>query len=338
MYFSSHLRTKVANKSNEQKKQTDTHWRAKEGRGNFNYRMLFNFEVDPRLPVRRPCTLTLKCWNKEPLRLTSNLLGYKEVDISSMLTEALTERRHFLKRSQLTEETFQVGNSVELEKLLDRFKNQNRERNTLREEREKDSSRERYRKSKSIVPLEGSSSSSGQSGSKGCCGGTKDLGSVLDDMTEVQEIDILQASQEYKDHNLRRFELTTNKASNRRQQNGGSPGLANIPNNGAAADAEMEGEKPVVWVTIEVLHKSLVASRPAGEGRDEPNENPVLEQPEREKIGFGNLMGSLSMLVGPKLAKKAKILLLMALVLAMLVEIIPSVGSEFIVTVSVACL
>ena len=114
--------------------------------------------------------------------------------------------------------------------------------------------------------------------------------------------------------------------------------MANIPNNGAAADAEMEGEKPVVWVTIEVLHKSLVASRPAGEGRDEPNENPVLEQPEREKIGFGNLMGSLSMLVGPKLAKKAKILLLMALVLAMLVEIIPSVGSEFIVTVRVACL
>ena len=139
MYFSSHLRTKVANKINEQKKQTDTHWRAKEGRGNFNYRMLFNFEIDPRLPVRRPCTLTLKCWNKEPLRLTSNLLGYKEVDISSMLTEALTERRHFLKRSQLTEETFQVGNSVELERLLDRFKNENRERNTLREEREKES-------------------------------------------------------------------------------------------------------------------------------------------------------------------------------------------------------
>ena len=256
----------------EQKKETDTHWRAKEGRGNFNYRMLFDFDIDPRLPVRTPCALTLKCWDKEPLRLTSNLLGYKEIDIAPLLTDALVERRNYLKRARLTDETFQVGNTVELERLLGSFKDQNREKSMLRNEREQESSRHRYRKSKAFESSESGEgpegTSSGKSSKNACCGGTNDLDSVLDGLTEEQEIDILMATQDYKDHNLRRFNLTINNGGKKRQQNGGS--------NDAPADQESpEDEKPAVWVTMEVIHKSLVESRPAGEGRKEPNENPV---------------------------------------------------------------
>ena len=308
----------------EQRKETDTHWRAKNGRGNFNYRMLFDFDIDPRLPARKPCALTLKCWNKEPLRLTSSLIGYKEIDLSPMLTAALTERKNFLKRAQMADETFQVGNTVELERLLDNFRDQNREHFEQRDEQEKESSRERYRKSKVVESADARSGKRNKSSNKGCCSGASDLGSVLDNLTEEQEIDILKATQEYKDHNLRRFELTMNNRGSKRKQN----------DDDNAEQDDSDQPSPTVWATIEVIHKSLVDARPAGEGRDEPNENPVLEQPEREKIGFGNVMGSLSMLVGPKLAKKAKMLILMVLVLAMVVGIVPAVSSEFLIGVS----
>eukprot|EP01049_Picozoa_sp_SAG25_P003735 SAG25_NODE_220_length_11624_cov_41.246508_4_plen_348_part_00 len=88
MFVSTHLNLKG---EKEQKKTTDTHWRAKDGRGNFNHRMIFAVNVEPRLPVKR-CALTLKVWDKEPLRLTNKLLGYREVNLGSLVTDALTQR------------------------------------------------------------------------------------------------------------------------------------------------------------------------------------------------------------------------------------------------------
>ena len=75
LYFSGHMLSKANKKLNEQKQETDTHWRAKEGKGEFNWRFVYDFEVDQQLPVARPCSFTLKAWDRDPIQFKSDLLG-----------------------------------------------------------------------------------------------------------------------------------------------------------------------------------------------------------------------------------------------------------------------
>jgi hypothetical protein len=319
MFCSAQLRTAEGGRIHEESKETDTHWRATGGRGEFNYRMKFDFQLDPRLPVQQPCSLTLKVWDKEPLRFTKQLLGYKELNISSMLTDCLRERLDFLRRVHKIEDQRKVGNVQELQRLLERYKHQNKEAENNCKRRDEESSRERYTKLKK-PDLGGDVDAGTQDESSGCkdlcCGcsccpnNAGDLSTILDPLTEEKtEIDLLHATHEYRRHNLRCLHLQMQDDSSDKTKS--------------------RSGKPTVWATLEVMHMSVAEERPCGDSRDEPNEHPVLEEPEREKIGFGNMIGSLSTLVGPKLARRAKMLLLVIVLLFTLVEIVPKVSSEF---------
>ena len=54
---------------------------------------------------------------------------------------------------------------------------------------------------------------------------------------------------------------------------------------------------------FELLPKALAEERPVGKGRDEPNQFPALEEPEREKFSL-NPFTTLATLVGPAFAAK----------------------------------
>ena len=326
MSFSAHMRTTGGGNVHEVKKETDTHWRAKEGRANFNHRMVFDFEVDARLPVQQPSLLTLKCWDKEPLRLTNKLIGYKEINISDLLEKALQERLDFMKRRQIIDEQVEIGNVQELQRLLNRFKDQNA---TADEERDDQDKADKIKRSKlatgikapvdeddeyaeeDMLATDTDSSDDGKMCAL-CCGAkTKNLASVIGQLNEDQtEVDVLQATHEYRKNNVRCFHLN--------MMSDAQPG------------ADMPRPRGTVWASIELMHKSLADERKAGDGRSEPNEHPILEEPVREKIGIRNVMGSLSVLVGAKNVKLAKLLIGVMLLVMVAMEIVPQVTSAFV--------
>ena len=319
MSFSAHMRTTEGGNVHEVKKETDTHWRAKDGRGNFNHRMVFDFEVDARLPVKQPCLLTLKCWDKEPLRLTNKLLGYKEVNISGILESALEERLTFMKQRQRIDEHIDVGNLQDMQNLLVRFKEQNARADQERDDKDNAA---RLRRSELVSgnsnhaeeedeeteeEMVAESSSCGAGVCKSCSGTSQNLASAVGQLNEdATAIDVLHATHEYRKNNVRCLHLDL------------------------MGDTQAGTDIPMVWATVELMHKSLADERKAGDGRGKPNENPILEEPEREKIGIRNIMGSLSVLVGAKNVKLAKLLIGVVLVVVIAMEIIPQVTSAFV--------
>jgi hypothetical protein len=130
LYFSGHLRT-IANKQVREhpEQRTDTHWRAKGGKGEFNYRMLFDFEVDPQLPVKRPCSFTLKAWDKDVLK-SDDLLGFKEIELDDMLQQAMRDAIESKKRQQVVEDLTSNGRLGEMESTINKFQEENRWRET----------------------------------------------------------------------------------------------------------------------------------------------------------------------------------------------------------------
>ena len=327
MSFSAHLRTTEGGNVHEVKKETDTHWRAKDGRGNFNHRMVFDLDVDARLPVKQPCLLTLKCWDKEPLRLTNKLLGYKEINISAILESALEQRLEFMKRRQRIDEHVEVGNVQELQNLLDRLKDQNAKDDEDRDSKDmgqklkraelahgnSDQAKDDDDDIDAMEPVEEvTNADSSGGGCNSCssilCGSTgKNFASAIDQMNESDqtEIDVLQSTHEYRKNHVRCFHL-------------------NLMN-----EIQEGPETPMVWASIELMHKSLADERKTGDGRGDPNEHPILEEPEREKIGIRNVMGSLSVLVGAKNVKLAKLLIGVMLLVVIAMETIPQITSAF---------
>lgn len=96
-----------------------------------------------------------------------------------------------------------------------------------------------------------------------------------------------------------------------------------------------------VWVTVELLHKSIADAQPAGTGREMPNCNPILEEPERETISITNrkctcnppgvcgswtasdrlyvtaALATLSLFVGPARLRRARMIVVLVLLLAL---------------------
>mmetsp|Transcript_22852 Transcript_22852/g.74422 ORF Transcript_22852/g.74422 Transcript_22852/m.74422 type:complete len:1705 (+) Transcript_22852:146-5260(+) len=73
---------------------------------------------------------------------------------------------------------------------------------------------------------------------------------------------------------------------------------------------DLKGE---VEISLSILHKTGAEKRPVGEGQDEPNRDPKLDEPERQKLDLMNPMASLAMIVGP--ARLRQILILGGIVL-----------------------
>ena len=83
------------------------HWRAKGGVGEFNYRFVYDFAVDQRLPIKQPCLFSLKAWDKDPLTFKSDFLGQRELNLSELVEGAMLQiqdqQKHDEKVQQLLE-------------------------------------------------------------------------------------------------------------------------------------------------------------------------------------------------------------------------------------------
>ena len=85
MFFSAQLTTTGPDngKPDKVEQETDVHWRSKHGKGSFNWRMVF----DVQLPTsdHSPDKLSIKCYDKDPLTFSNDLIGYTEIPVGKEL-------------------------------------------------------------------------------------------------------------------------------------------------------------------------------------------------------------------------------------------------------------
>ena len=81
-------------------------------------------------------------------------------------------------------------------------------------------------------------------------------------------------------------------------------------------------------VSVELLTTSAAKQRPVGKGRKEPNDHPLLEDPDRETLSLFHPFKALKFFVGPARVRKAGILAVMALALTLFWSMIPQILSE----------
>ena len=301
LYFTGHLRTKLNKKVRDQEQKTDVHWRAKDGKGEFNYRLVYDFEVDPQLPVKRPCTFTLKAWDKDPTLFKSDFLGSKEVHLDKIMDEAMVDAMESKKRRRRIEELTNGGRVGEMEYALQRYKEKN-----LKKQKKRHTQKLKEREKRRLHNQERSGLIDGLEKKERRCLNFFDCNVVdleqglldgpADNVNDSSDASELYATENYKWENERRWVLR-----DRGEQTG------------------------VVWVTVELLHSSAAQQRKAGKGRGEPNENPVLEEPEREKLSIFHPLSALKFFVGPARMNRAKTIATMALALGVFWAMVPTI-------------
>ena len=290
LYVSGHLRTKARKILNEQKQETDTHWRAKGGAGNFNWRFVFDFEVDQQLPVQHPCSFTLKAWDRDPLQFKSDFLGQKEVPIADIVEDGLRQLREKKRLKMKVDSLLDNGRTDEmlLEMQSHRRANEGRKRQLSSK---KQLARE-HRCSKDSADAGGTDH---DEASESCltklCNPVRTLWRETH-LPHNQGYDVRgeeDRAYQYKWQNVRKWELE-----------------------------DLEGQTTgTVWVSVELLHKSIADAQPAGKGRESPNAHPVLEEPLRETISLANPLATLRFFVGPARLRKARMIVVLLLVVAL---------------------
>ena len=150
LYFSGHLRTTAKQQVCEQEQRTDTHWRAKGGKGEFNYRLVFDFEIDPQLPVKRPCSFTLKAWDKDAFK--SDLLGFKEIQLDDLVHQAMRDAMEMKKRQQVVDDMMMHGRLSEMEETLNKFQEETRRRKKLDQKASEKAKRQRVKEDENSQP------------------------------------------------------------------------------------------------------------------------------------------------------------------------------------------
>lgn len=85
-------------------KETDTHWRAKGGKGSFNWRMKFQVELGPRCRATKFPYLTLQMWDRDILKW-NDCIAECMLDLGTYFRRAYKKKNQVLKmfESQLTE-------------------------------------------------------------------------------------------------------------------------------------------------------------------------------------------------------------------------------------------
>ena len=95
--------------------ETDIHWVAREGIGNFNYRI--KFDID--LPLADPARIAIKCWDKDALTFSSDLIGFQEFNANKILfKEGLDNWHEHLERMKILDELSEDEIDHELSKIM----------------------------------------------------------------------------------------------------------------------------------------------------------------------------------------------------------------------------
>ena len=69
--------------ADDDKQETDTHYRNTNGKPSFNYRILFNVET----PTTKPFTLTMQAWDRDLLK-SNDLICQWQLDITSIIRDS----------------------------------------------------------------------------------------------------------------------------------------------------------------------------------------------------------------------------------------------------------
>lgn len=95
--------------------ETDIHWVARKGIGNFNYRI--KFDID--LPATDPARIAIKCWDKDALTFSSDLIGFQEFNANKILfKEGLDNWHQHLDRMKILDELTETEIDHELSKIM----------------------------------------------------------------------------------------------------------------------------------------------------------------------------------------------------------------------------
>ena len=198
----------------EQKQETDVHWRAKEGKGEFNYRLVYDFAVDPQVPVKRPCSFTMKAWDKDPTQFKSTLLGFYEVDLANLMDAAMKDALQHRERQQRVEALTKTGRIGEMEDCLRQFEKENREHRKNKLAKLAKETQKSKPKSSGFSKIMGSVRQGVVD--KGCftsfqkkADGLLDFGDTESDGDTGETPDELFGSAKYKSQNMREWELRT---------------------------------------------------------------------------------------------------------------------------------
>lgn len=231
--------------------------------------MVFDFKVDPVLPVQRPCTFTLKAWDKDPLSMKSNLLGFNDVHLDDLIDDAMRDAIQMKKRKQHIDELMADGQLSEMEECLRVYEVENEDQEAKRQRAQERAKETRVAKSAytnfSVTNKAGSGCD--------CCYSLfqKKAGSLLDEslLDESSDGGALTGTVKYRTKSEHRWTLHN-------------------------LHGDFAGK---VGVSVELLQADAAAERPCGKGRSAPNEHPVLEDPERETISVFKPLGALRFLV-----------------------------------------
>ena len=276
------------------------HWRAKSGVGEFNYRFVYDFAVDQRLPIKRPCLFSLKAWDKDPLTFKSDFLGQRELNLSELVEGAMLQIQDQQKHDEKVQQLLEAGRMDEMLLEVQKYRTEKRQKRAEAEASILHWAKVRVDKELKVKsdPDEEGEQQEDKSESRGCmtvlrdCFGQSRM--ALARTTQRVRVNTYGGSAEdrgtkYKWDHARQWKLR-----------------------------DIEGtDSGTVWVSVELLHQSISKNQPVGKGRDAPNDHPVLEEPERERLSLTSPLGALRYFVGPARLKVARVIVVGAFLLLM---------------------
>jgi hypothetical protein len=117
MFVTAHLNSTddETGRPKEDVQSTDVHWRVHDGKGLFNYRMMFDVTLPQPAKAARPASLAIKAFDRDPLTFSSDLIGRVELNLDRLLFQpGLRKWRRFL----ATEKDIEAMSSEELRRQL----------------------------------------------------------------------------------------------------------------------------------------------------------------------------------------------------------------------------
>ena len=287
--------------------ETDTHWKAPKGQGEFNWR----FKYSVTLPLAEPTKLTLKCWDKDVLG-PSDLIGSCVLDLNNLEPPGLSKKKRKKKKGGEASKTIKV--TALLKKGLKAYRDYKSYSSAVESMAEPE-----LRAGLAQVRVK----QPGQ-GRKGAAGKGRKL--PVPEGASVVELRAMLLQYSPKNQ-------LSSTAVRWPQTNSGAAGLVDslkglcgCCGGGGGSDDGSEQEKPPVrWVilrapgggveeedeprgelelAVELLPAELAAKRPAGDGRATPNQHPTLAEPDRMSLlALASPLGMLKSLVGPGAVK-----------------------------------
>ena len=279
----------------EDTQETDTHWRATDGKGSFAWRLVFKLN----LPMKPRAKLTIKAWDRDPLEFKSDLIGRAEIDLNSTMRDGQATSlglfdeglRKYHQHVRFNSRVLEMSGSEQLKAELRTrgvpFDSGENDFEKLREllldfEGGLPATAARYPKEKTESQY-----------STGVREGKRAL--TADEEAQLQGGRSAITSEESLYHPNRRGQLMGK-----------------------------------VRIEMELLPITLAERRPAGMGRDEPNQFPKLEEPVREEFHWTKPFALMRTLLGPKYYAQFRAGFVAALLLTLCLLILPPIVADII--------